>query len=97
MARRAAKHLVINDNRLTEAIVDTTIFDKVFKSTKADWSGGGQNPQCLKRWLIVYTSYANIIITFFYLTDVMNTAQNSLVIKNLIVDHVDSDYEILRP
>ena len=97
MARRAAKHLVINDNRLTESIVDNTIFDKVFKSTKDDWSGGGQNPQCLKRWLIVYTSYANIIMKFFYLTGVMNTAQNLLVIKNLIVDHVDSDYEIPRP
>ena len=97
MARRAAKHLVINDNRLTEAIVDKTIFDQVFKSTKDDWSGGGQNPQCLQRWLIVYTSHANIIMKFFYLTGVMNTAaRNLLVIKNLIVDHVDSDYEICR-
>ena len=54
MARRAAKHLVINDNRLTEAIVDKTIFDQVFKSTKDDWSGGGQNPQCPKDdWLYI--------------------------------------------
>ena len=34
MARRAAKHLVINDNRLTEAIVDKTIFDKVSNQQK---------------------------------------------------------------
>ena len=97
MARRAAKHLVINDNRLTEAIVDKAIYDKVFKSTKDDWLGGAQNPQCLKRWLIVYTSYANIAMTFFYSTGVMNKAQNLLVIKNLIVDHVYSDYEIRLP
>ena len=97
MARRAAKHLVINDNRLTGAIVDKNIFDKVFKSTKDDWSGGGQNPQCLKRWLIVYTSDANIVIKNFYLTGVINTAQSLLVIKNLIVDHMDSDYEKRRP
>ena len=93
MATTAAKHLVINDNRLTDAILNKTIFDEVFESTIDDWSSEAKYPQFVKRWLIMCTSL-KLLWNFVYLIGVMNTAQNLLLIKIFIDDHEDLDYKI---